>query len=208
MVVDGLNDQHDRGGAVRHEVPADGDLAQEFALAAAIVAAGRDAGVTVVDIVNRSALCSVVWCSRADCFVAPLGAALAKYRWLCNTPGLVLSSRWNLEHRADLHIYDAPAALEGSSEMLFNRADEVQDCTPDRDAGGVDGRGNFVVSRPAILDRLRRLAAPGQHGPGRVAAVQHLLAIPPGQRHRPVQQGGGRLHFNVKGRQVPAGECR
>ncbi len=154
MVVDGLNDQHDRGGAVRHEVPDDGDLAQEFALAAAIVAAGRDAGVTVVDIVNRSALCSVVWCSRADCFVAPLGAALAKYRWICNTPGLVLSSRWNLEHRADLHIYDAPAALEGSSEMLFNRADEVQDRTPDHDAGGVDGRGNFVVSRPAILDRL------------------------------------------------------
>ena len=154
VVVDGLNDQHDRGNAARTDVPADGDLAQEFALASAIVAAGRDAGVRVVDIVNRSALCSVVWCARADCFVAPLGAALAKYRWICNTPGLVLSSRWNLEHRADLHIYDAPAALEGSSEMSFNRADEVRDCTPDRDAGGVDGRGNFVVSRPAIFDRL------------------------------------------------------
>ncbi len=154
MVVDGLNDQHDRGDAVRSDVDPNSDLAQEFALAAAIVAAGREAGVRVVDLVNRSALCSVVWCARADCFIAPLGAALAKYRWICNTPGLVLSSRWNLEHRADLHIYDAPAALEGSSEMLFNRADEVRDCTPDRDAGGVDGRGNFVVSRPAMFDRL------------------------------------------------------
>ncbi len=158
VVVDGLNDQHDRGGTVRNDIPADGDLAQEFALSAAMAAAGREAGVPVVDIVNRSALCSVLWCARADCFIAPLGAALAKYRWICNTPGLVLSSRWNLEHRADLRIYDAPAALEGSSEMLFNRADEVRDCTPDRDAGGVDGRGNFVVSRPAVFDRLVDLA--------------------------------------------------
>ncbi len=154
VVLDGLNDQHDRGAAVRDDVEPGSDLAQEFALASAIAAAGGEAGVPVVDLVNRSALCSVVWCARADCFVAPLGAALAKYRWICNTPGLVLSSRWNLEHRADLHIYDAPAALEGSSEMLFNRVDEVRDCTPDRDAGGVDGRGNFVVSRPAIFDRL------------------------------------------------------
>ncbi len=157
VVVDGLNDQHDRGGAIRDDVEPGSDLAQEFALASAIAGAGREAGVRVVDLVNRSALCSVVWCSRADCFVAPLGAALAKYRWICNTPGLVLSSRWNLEHRADLHIYDAPAALEGSSEMSFNRADEVRDCTPDRDAGGVDGRGNFVVSRPDIFDRLADL---------------------------------------------------
>ncbi len=169
VVVDGLNDQHDRGGAVRDDTDPGGELGQEFALAAAIAAAGREAGVPVVDIVNRSGLCSVVWCSRADCFIAPLGAALSKYRWICNTPGLVLSSRWNLQHRADLHIYDAPAALEGSSEMLFNGIDEVRDCTPERDAGGFDGRGNFVVSRPAIFERLvglvRRHAGARSGGP-------------------------------------------
>jgi hypothetical protein len=158
VVLDGLNDQHDRGDAVRPTIAPGSDLDQEFALAATLRAAGDAAGVHVVDNINRSALRSVVWCSRADCFVALLGAALSKYRWICNTPGLVLSSRWNLEHRSDLHIYDAPAALEGSSEMLFNTVDEVRDIDPNGDAGGVDGRGNFIVDRPPVFDRLSALA--------------------------------------------------
>ena len=33
------------------------------------------------------------------------GAGLAKYRWVCNKPGLLLTGEWNLRHREDLHIY-------------------------------------------------------------------------------------------------------
>lgn len=156
VILDGLNDDADRGRDVPDPAPGS-DLEEEFRIGRALQAVADEAGVRFVDNLNRSALRSAVWCSRADCFIAPLGAALAKYRWICNTPGLALTSRWNLEHRGDLHIYDSPAALEGSSEMLFNRPDEVRDLTPERDAGGHDGRGNFIVERAPIFARFTDL---------------------------------------------------
>ena len=60
--------------------------------------------------------------------------------------------------------------------MLFNRADEVRDCTPDRDAGGVDGRGNFVVSRPETFERLVDLLR--RHAGARSGGSRHHAASP------------------------------
>ena len=156
VILDGLNDDADRGGDVPDPAPGSG-LEEELRIGRTLRSIAADLDVQLIDNINRSALRSAVWCSRADCFVAPLGAALAKYRWVCNTPGLVLTSRWNLEHRGDLRIYDSPAALEGSSEMLFNSRDHVRDLDPERDAGGHDGRGNFVVERDAIFAQLADL---------------------------------------------------
>jgi hypothetical protein len=154
VVLDGLNDVRDRGGA--EDAPAGSDLAQELALARALAVVADEAGIRFVDNINRSALRSVLWCSRADAFIAPLGAALAKYRWICNTPGMVLSSRWNIENRDDLHIYDSPAALEGSSEMHFNAVADVQDA----EAAPEPARTNFVIARTPVFaqfdDLVRR----------------------------------------------------
>lgn len=157
VILDGLNDDYDAGRSVEGDVAPGSDLAMEFAIGRRLAVAAETLDVNFVDNVNHSALRSTIWCSRADCFIAPLGAALAKYRWLCNTPGLVVSSRWNLEHRKDLHIYDAPAALEGTSEMLFGAIAHVRDLDPERDAGGFDGRGNFVVDRDAIFEQFEGL---------------------------------------------------
>ena len=157
IVLDGMNDAADRGMAVWPQTEPGSILDQEFAIARDLETRAAGLGVRLVSTINRSALHSVAWCARADCFIAPLGAALAKYRWLCNTPGLVLTSRWNLQHRTDLHIYDAPAALEGSSEMLFNSPEAVRDVTAEADAGSVDGRGNFVVKRAPVFEQFVEL---------------------------------------------------
>ncbi len=155
VVLDGMNDVLDRGAGV--PAPPGSQLVDEFAISIALREAGAGLGVRVVDNVNRSALASVLWCSRCDAFVAPLGAALAKYRWICNTPGLVLSSRWNLLNRSDLHIYDSPTWMERPSEMLFNGADIVLDTNPEMDVGSHDGRGNFVVERAPVFQLLAGL---------------------------------------------------
>ena len=149
VVLDGMNDAADRGRAAGS--PPGSVLDQEFALADGLAGVAERAGVRFVDTVNRSALRSVLWCSRADAFIAPLGAALAKYRWICNTPGLVLSSRWNLLHRPDLHIYDSAEHMERPTEVLFNTLDQVRDTTPFHPAGHHDGYSNFVVDRLALF---------------------------------------------------------
>lgn len=86
---------------------------------------GRD--VMVVDTLGAPTQASLAWCGQADCFFSIWGASLAKYRWACNRPGLVVTSRWNLTHRDDLHIYDAPEFMEAPSELAFVDADLIQD---------------------------------------------------------------------------------
>ena len=163
VVLDGMNDALDRGRAVEPGTSPGGILEKEFALADGLARVAERAEVRFVDLINRSALRSVLWCSRTDAFIAPLGAALAKYRWICNTPGLVLSSRWNLEHRADLHIYDSAEHMERPTEVLFNALDQVRDTTPFRPSGHHDGHSNFVVDRLAVFaaftDLVRRHSA-------------------------------------------------
>lgn len=87
--------------------------------------AGRD--VTVVDTLGAPIRASLAWCAQAHCFFSVWGASLAKYRWACNKPGLVVTSRWNLTHRTDLHIYDAPEFMEAPSELAFVDAHLIQD---------------------------------------------------------------------------------
>ena len=86
---------------------------------------GRD--VMVVDTLGAPIQASLAWCWQADCFFSIWGASLSKYRWACNRPGLVVTSQWNLTHRADLHIYDAPEFMETPSELAFVDASLVHD---------------------------------------------------------------------------------
>ncbi len=86
---------------------------------------GRD--VMVVDTLGAPIRASLAWCRQADCFVSIWGASLAKYRWACNKPGLVITSHWNLTQRADLHIYDSAEFLESPNELSFVDASIVRD---------------------------------------------------------------------------------
>ncbi len=78
-----------------------------------------DTGVEIVNLCGSAMSRSLFWSSRAAFFVAFWGAGLAKYRWVCNRPGLVLSNLWNLRHRGDLDIYHAPRYQEAGAPIRF-----------------------------------------------------------------------------------------
>ncbi len=84
-------------------------------------------GVEILNLCGASVARSLYWSRRADFFVAVWGAGLAKYRWVCNRPGLVLSNLWNLRHRGDLDIYHAPRYQEAGAPIRFIDAAYVTD---------------------------------------------------------------------------------
>ena len=117
---------------------------------------GRD--VMVVDTLGAPMQASLAWCNQADCFFSIWGASLAKYRWACNKPGFVVTSRWNLKHRVDLHIYDAPGFMEEPGALTFADPDTLQDDTQATLLVDVDpGQpwySNFHADRERMLPRF------------------------------------------------------
>ena len=82
-------------------------------------AAFDNSDVTIVDNVGGSMDASLFWLDQSRFFIAPWGAGLAKYRWIANKPGLIVSSRWVLRNKGDLHIYDSEKYMETPSEVRF-----------------------------------------------------------------------------------------
>ena len=107
------------------------DAARPAEIERSLVASVRDDArmldVTIADTVGQPIASSIGWCLAADFFVSLWGAGLAKYRWVCNRPGYVITSRANLLSRPDLHIYHAPRYLEDPSPMRFVAAEAVED---------------------------------------------------------------------------------
>ena len=92
-------------------------LEREIAAELRGFAAGLD--VIILDTLGESMASSLAWAMLGDCFLSIWGASLAKFRWVCNKPGLVVSSQANLLHRDDLHIYDSPQYMEAPTTLLF-----------------------------------------------------------------------------------------
>ncbi|QGQ70022.1 sulfotransferase family 2 domain-containing protein [Halomonas sp. PA16-9] len=65
--------------------------------------------------------------NKSDFFIAPWGAGLAKMRWVCNLPGIVLTSNWNLKSRPDLRIYDSLEYREDAVESVFLDTNYIYD---------------------------------------------------------------------------------
>ncbi len=163
LVLDGHNSVHDgrvimshgEGGARRSP----SEVEQQVAGHLRRLQVGRD--VTVVDTLGAPIRTSLAWCGQADCFLSIWGASLSKYRWVCNKPGLVLTSRWNLTHRADLHIYDSPKYMEAPTELAFVEAALVED-DPNAallvDVGpGQPSFFNFAVEHGPVIWQFLRL---------------------------------------------------
>ena len=83
--------------------------------------------IKIVDTIGSSICTSLAWCAFADCFFSIWGASLAKYRWACNKPGLVITNKWNLLNRNDLDIYHSPAFMESPCELEFVGPSLIQD---------------------------------------------------------------------------------
>ena len=120
----------------------------------------HDRTVEIVSAVGTSIARSLFWIEECRFFVAPWGASLAKYRWVCNKPGFVMTNRFNIgEPVGDLLIYNSPQFVEDPAYM------EIIDLQHVRDAPGPAGfYANFVPSTEAVLsgvDRLIEAAAGG-----------------------------------------------
>ena len=156
IVLDGYNQAGD--GVTYRSVGDDrpgatSPLDAERAVAGAVAEACRTLGVRLVDTVGQPIAASLIWCRRAQFFVAPWGAALAKYRWICNRPGVVFTGRWNLANRRDLEIYSSPSYMEAPSELRFLPAEHVIDRP-----GETPERADFHVDDAALAALALRFA--------------------------------------------------
>jgi hypothetical protein len=133
IVLDGHNAQ--RGGAGESRILSSHgqwsakrqpiEVERELAAAAFEEANGRN--VEIINLIGESVDRSMFWSFQADCFVAIWGAGLAKYRWVANCPGYIITSAWNRLHRPDLHIYSSHDFMDAPSEIQFVPADEIED---------------------------------------------------------------------------------
>ena len=163
VILDGHNTQS--AGAIIEShgemLATRGPLEIERGIATSLRAGAAGLDVTIVDTLGASLAVSIAWALRCDCFLSVWGASLAKFRWVCNKPGLVLSSRANLLHRDDLHIYEDPRYMEDPSRLVYADPASVVD-----DPGaplliriGVPNRffANFRVDHERVLGQFGTL---------------------------------------------------
>jgi hypothetical protein len=158
VVIDCLNAEYHGRGTEFLNIQSD--------IASQIAVKHRNPSVKIIDLSGAPISRSLFWSRHARYFVAIWGAGLAKYRWLTNRPGLVVSSRWNLLHREDLHIYDSADYMEDPAPIEFIDAGLVHDM-PDapilqryvlQDARST---ANFHTDRDGLSEAVRRLCVAG-----------------------------------------------
>ena len=103
---------------------------------------------------------SIALGNKADFFVTPWGAGLAKYRWISNLPGLALAGPSCVRHQP-VHLYDDPYFIEDPAPMYFMDPKDVEDASDDPrliTPGAID-RVNIRVDMDAMRARIRDMVA-------------------------------------------------
>ena len=163
LVLDGHNSR--RGGAMieshGEQRAARSPAEVEHDIAARLRRRGGGQRPGVVSAIGEPIAASLAWAERCDCFISIWGASLAKYRWVCNKPGLVLTSHHNLTQRRDLHIYDAPEFTQSPAPLAFVAPDLVRD-RPDAPllvdvAPGQASFFNFELDETALFPHITRM---------------------------------------------------
>ncbi len=123
LVVDGHNS---RSGGRDHIIRSHGEtettrspMVVELEIVSALERAAEGSNVNIISAIGAPLSHSLIWGYHSDFFVTLWGAGLAKYRWACNLPGLVITSQWNLQNLGDLHIYDDPRCQEDPAPIEF-----------------------------------------------------------------------------------------
>lgn len=113
----------------------------------------RNTNVRIISTVGRSMGASIFWVNECCFFIAPWGAALTKYRWLCNKPGFVMTNRPILANPTkDITIYNHSDFMESPTEMTFIALDKVAD------APGPGGfYANFSPDPDAVKNGINKL---------------------------------------------------
>lgn len=205
VVFDGHNA---RGGARSDEtisshcenIASQSPLAVERAVVAALRERFAGQPVTLLDTLGEPLAVSLAWAQHCDGFVALWGAGLAKYRWAANAPGLVVTSRWNLENKGDLGLYDAAAYMADPAPLAYVAADAVQD-RPDAPMlvpFNHPSYHNFAFDPDAMRGGIRAFLAALDGPPEALAALARRL----GQRRGSVDL----VDFAVRGWAIREGE--
>ena len=165
----------------REGVASQSPLAVERGVVAAMRQRFAGQPVTLLDTLGEPLAVSIAWSQACDGFVALWGAGLAKYRWVANRPGLIVTSRWNLENKGDLHLYDVEAYMECPTPLVFVPGDVVQDVphAPMLVPFEHPSYSNFTLDLNAMRSHVRAFLAALDGSPSVLAA----LAVRPGQRH-------------------------
>ncbi len=105
---------------------------------------------------------SLVPILNADCFIAIWGAGLAKYRWLANKPGYVISSRYHLLNPAEMSIYQTPQIMESPTDLVYTAAEYVRDDPDAWQLIPVEGprHVSFHLDLPAVLADISKFLDP------------------------------------------------
>jgi hypothetical protein len=121
IVLDGQNRRDDDQpvGSFSDNIAIRSPLDVEAELCAAVIASAIGQDVTVVTTTGTTIANSIAWAHSASCFIAIWGAGLAKYRWICNKPGLVLSSKHHLLNPAEMSIYHTTTTMEAPTKVVY-----------------------------------------------------------------------------------------
>lgn len=168
VVVDGHNSTANQDGTYKSHGEGDAGTSPvevEKQIVHQLSTAFPDGNVVIIDNIAATVGRSLVWASHAHFFVALWGAGLAKYRWIANKPGFIITNRWNLLHRVDLHIYDSPAYMESPAPIDFVADAQVHDAPAAVQLLPLPGESfaNFHVDESGVFAVLQRLLI--EHGP-------------------------------------------
>ncbi len=118
----------------------------------------HDDDVVLISTVGAPIARSLFWAQQALFFVSLWGAGLAKYRWVANKPGLVLTNRINLDHpEGSVRIYHAADLMEAPTALDFIDPRHVTDRNASDFHGGF--YNDFTVDPAGLEEALDRLVA-------------------------------------------------
>ena len=151
----------------------------EIDLVEALRARVADLGnVEVLSLVPCSMGASLVASLRADLFVTHFGAGLAKYKWVANAPGCVISSRSVLAGKDDLRIYDTEPFRENATACAYYPAERVRDLDGSSNAVRVPGgkeREDFDLDPEGFASFVEAHLPPPKRG--RVSRILDRLMV-------------------------------
>lgn len=121
---------------------------------------GQNPDVVILSTIGLPVGASIALGNKADFFVTPWGAGLAKYRWISNLPGLALAGPSCIRHQP-VHLYDDPYFIEDPTPMYFMDPKDVEDAPDDPRliASGNADRVNIRVDMKAMRARIRDIIA-------------------------------------------------
>lgn len=122
----------------------------------------NDDNIKIITSIDNDIREAITLINSADFFVSPWGAGLAKYKWICNKPGIVFTNNWNIEHKGDLHIYDQEQYRENAIASRYLNTSYISDLDV-KEANTIIPLGmekaysNFVVDVVGLISEIDKL---------------------------------------------------